>query len=69
MTNKPYFRLLILAVVLLGAAIMLGASTTKLVNEEAECPVNKENCDENKAQGADMMPWESVTRHLISSVN
>ncbi|MDX1937213.1 MAG: hypothetical protein SFU21_08845 [Flavihumibacter sp.] len=69
MTKKPYFRLLILAFVLMGAALVLGASTTNLVNEEAECPANKEKCDDNKTKGADMMPWESVTRHLISSVN
>jgi hypothetical protein len=66
MTSKTFIRLMFLLMVATSGLLLFATPGKKPVSQNAECPAAKEKQDDNQAMG-DMMIWESVSRHLISS--
>jgi hypothetical protein len=68
MTTKTFIRLMFLLLVATSGLLLFAASDKKTASQtEERSPACKEKTDDNQVQG-DMMIWESISHHLLSTV-
>ena len=70
MTTKTFIRLMFLLIVATSALLMATASDKpgKTASSQAEeCCAGKERMNDNSQASGEMVIWESLSRHLLSS--
>ncbi|MEO5682873.1 MAG: hypothetical protein ABIQ88_09540 [Chitinophagaceae bacterium] len=67
MSAKTFVRLMLLLMVFTTGLMVFGADDKKVAQKD-ECPAGNVCTDDIQAQAADVMIWESVSRHLLSVV-
>lgn len=67
MKSINFIRLLLIGIAVVFSALVFSAPDKKNVSNSESCTEeSKEKCDDKKTQ-SDMMLWESIGRHLLSS--
>jgi hypothetical protein len=67
MTTKTFIRLMFLLMIVTSCLLLFAASEKKTAAQTEECPAAKERMDEKQVQG-DMVIWESISQHLLSTI-
>ncbi len=67
MTVRTFIRLMLLLIVISSCLLLFAASDKKTATQAEECPANQEKTG-NKQVQSDVMIWESISQHLLSSI-
>jgi hypothetical protein len=67
MTAKTFIRFMFLLIIITSCLLLFAAPEKKTAIQAEECPAGREKMDEKQARG-DMMIWESISQHLISTI-
>jgi uncharacterized membrane protein len=66
MKNANFIRLLFLIIAVVFSALLFSAPQKREAASESCTEESKEKCDDKKVQ-TDLLLWESIGRHLLSS--
>jgi hypothetical protein len=67
MTSKTFIRLMCLLMIVTSFLLLFASSDKKTTVQPEEAAANREKIDEKQIPG-DMMIWESISQHLLSTV-
>ena len=67
MTAKTFIRLMFLLIIVTSCLLLFAAPDKKTALQAEECPASREKMEEKRAR-SDMMIWESISQHLISTI-
>jgi hypothetical protein len=67
MTTKTFIRLMLLLFIVASWFMVFAASEKKTTVHTEECAASQEKMAEKQVQGGTMI-WESISQHLISTI-